>query len=164
MELRKNTPKVEGRAEVNTKDLPKEIVELANSNKLCIMRVKGYSMQPTIFHGDEVFIDRTSRGITNGEIYVFYRPLENGATVDYFVKRLFVEDDSTIKVVSDNETDYPPYFITREELKKIEIVGRVVHTRNTPDSKLFLSLAGDVQNPLAKKVCIAVKGLDVQKN
>jgi phage repressor protein C with HTH and peptisase S24 domain len=92
------------------------------SAALCVVvTVSGESMQPTIFHGDTVLVNTGDHKIQNGQVYAFRH--DEGARI----KRLFVQMDGKIRVVSDNpdKITYPDEFLTPDT--DAGMIGRVVH-------------------------------------
>lgn len=90
-----------------------------NTSNLIIIYARGDSMEPTIFSGDPLFVDRTATSVApDGGIYVF-----NYGT-DVFVKRLQMTFSGDVLVISDNDK-YPNQTIPKSELNQMRIAGRV---------------------------------------
>jgi phage repressor protein C with HTH and peptisase S24 domain len=91
-----------------------------NTSNLIIMYARGDSMEPTIYSGDPLFVDRNATSIApDGGIYIF-----NYGT-DVFVKRLQMTFTGDVLVISDN-TKYPSQTIPKADLEQMRIAGRVV--------------------------------------
>lgn len=91
-----------------------------NTSNLIIMYARGDSMEPTIYSGDPLFVDRNATTIApDGGIYIF-----NYGT-DVFVKRLQMTFTGDVLVISDN-TKYPSQTIPKADLEQMRIAGRVV--------------------------------------
>ncbi|MEE3607530.1 LexA family transcriptional regulator [Avibacterium paragallinarum] len=80
----------------------------------------GYSMQPTIFDGDQLLVDFSKKEIKNEKIYL----VQNGESI--WVKRIKLLWNG-VELISDNKEEYPPFKITAEEAQDIQIIGQVVH-------------------------------------
>ncbi|PIE15912.1 MAG: hypothetical protein CSA68_04750 [Rhodobacterales bacterium] len=93
-----------------------------NAGACVLINVKGDSMEPSIYDGDLVMIDRRRKAIRTGHLYVF-RDGEEGLRL----KRLDVIPDTAITLRSDNPK-YPPEPRTGEAMNAISqgIVGEVV--------------------------------------
>jgi phage repressor protein C with HTH and peptisase S24 domain len=91
-----------------------------NTSNLIIMYARGDSMEPTIYSGDPLFVDRNATSIApDGGIYIF-----NYGT-DVFVKRLQMTFTGDVLVISDN-AKYPSQTIPKADLEQMRIAGRVV--------------------------------------
>ena len=91
-----------------------------NTSNLIIMYARGDSMEPTIYSGDPLFVDRNATSIApDGGIYIF-----NYGT-DVFVKRLQMTFTGDVLVISDN-AKYPSQTIPKADLDQMRIAGRVV--------------------------------------
>jgi phage repressor protein C with HTH and peptisase S24 domain len=91
-----------------------------NTSNLIIMYARGDSMEPTIYSGDPLFVDRNATNIApDGGIYIF-----NYGT-DVFVKRLQMTFTGDVLVISDN-AKYPSQTIPKADLDQMRIAGRVV--------------------------------------
>lgn len=77
-------------------------------------------MNPTLKNGDLLFIDTTIQFYMSDGIYVFY--VDNG----FSIKRLQLLFDGQYRVMNDNQSRYPSETITRGDLDKIHICGKVV--------------------------------------
>lgn len=82
----------------------------------------GDSMSPTINDGATIWVD-TSKDIKDGKIFVF----EYGGL--FMCKRLYRLPNNGLKIVSDNETDYPTFEITGQEREEngFRLIGWVWH-------------------------------------
>ena len=79
-------------------------------------------MEPTIFSGDSLVIDKTRDTATSDDgVYV----------INYkgklFVKRMQKQLDGLVAITSDNK-NYQPMTIPAENLSKLKIIGRVVRS------------------------------------
>ncbi len=86
-----------------------------HSSKLLLVRVAGDSMEPTIYDGGTILVDRAQSRVKNEKIYFFRHGSEG------YVKRLRKAGDRII-VASDNRA-YPEWAAPVDELI---IIGRVV--------------------------------------
>ncbi len=90
-----------------------------------LINARGQSMEPSIYDGDLVMIDRRKRDIRNGRIYVYNDPTDGTR-----IKRLEVVPGHTIIVRSDNhdQKEFPPEYHTAEAMNAISsgIIGEVV--------------------------------------
>ncbi len=93
-----------------------------NAGACVLLNVKGDSMEPSIYDGDLVMIDRRRQTIRTGRLYVF-RDGDEGLRL----KRLDVIPDTAIMLRSDNPK-YPPEPRTGEAMNAISegVVGEVV--------------------------------------
>ncbi|WP_191601417.1 LexA family transcriptional regulator [Marinomonas algicola] len=91
-----------------------------NPINLIAMYARGDSMEPTIFSGDSLVIDKTRDTVTSdGGVYVINYDGE------LFVKRVQKQLDGLVAITSDNK-NYQPMTIPVESLSKLQIIGRVV--------------------------------------
>ena len=90
-----------------------------------LINARGQSMEPSIYDGDLVMIDRRKRGVRNGRIYVYNDPTDGTR-----VKRLEVVPGHAIIVRSDNpdQKEFPPEYHTGDAMNAIaqNIIGEVV--------------------------------------
>lgn len=98
-----------------------------NAGASALINARGDSMEPSIYDGDLVMLDRRRKTIRSGRIYV-YRDPDDGLRV----KRLEIIGDAAISVRSDNPK-YPPEHRTGPEMNTISenIVGEVVWSGHT---------------------------------
>lgn len=98
-----------------------------NAGTSVLINVRGDSMEPSIYDGDLVMLDRRRTAIRSGRIYVFRDP-DDGLRV----KRLELIDGAAISLRSDNPK-YPPEHRTGPEMNRISenIVGEVVWSGHT---------------------------------
>ena len=80
------------------------------------INVLGDSMEPTLFSGDVVFINKEYTNALKSGIYIVSTP------VGLFIKRLQLHANGTVSLVSDNEA-YGPEVINAEDVK---VLGKVV--------------------------------------
>jgi phage repressor protein C with HTH and peptisase S24 domain len=91
-----------------------------NPSNLIAIYARGDSMEPTIFSGDSLVIDKTMNTVTSdGGVYVINYDGE------LFVKRVQKQLDGLVAITSDNR-NYQPMTIPLEGLSKLKIIGRVV--------------------------------------
>jgi phage repressor protein C with HTH and peptisase S24 domain len=91
-----------------------------NPSNLIAIYARGDSMEPTIFSGDSLVIDKTMNTVTSdGGVYVINYDGE------LFVKRVQKQLDGLVAITSDNK-NYQPMTIPLEGLSKLKIIGRVV--------------------------------------
>lgn len=96
---------------------------IGSSKDMIIATVaEGDSMSPTINDGATIWVD-TSKNIKDGHIFVF----EYGGL--FMCKRLYRLPNDGLKVVSDNEIDYPTFEITGEQREQngFRLIGWVWH-------------------------------------
>ena len=90
-----------------------------------LINARGQSMEPSIYDGDLVMIDRRKREVRNGRIYVYNDPADGTR-----VKRLEVVPGHAIIVRSDNpdQKEFPPEYHTRDAMNAIaqNIIGEVI--------------------------------------
>lgn len=94
---------------------------------LVAVKVRGDSMEPRLFDGDTVVVDRADRRIpaSGGVFAVVYAG-------EMLVKRLFKLPDGSIDIVSDNNS-YKSLAVPPDQLEHIDIVGRVKYRSGTGD-------------------------------
>ncbi|MDC7250560.1 MAG: S24 family peptidase [Sphaerochaetaceae bacterium] len=90
-----------------------------NTNKIKGMQVDGDSMEPTLRHGDYVFIDLNIKNGING-IYA----IQYGGQM--LIKRLQFKLDGTILIISDNEKYEKEIYDPKENQMTFEILGMKV--------------------------------------
>ena len=105
----------------------KQLAEMgikSSYDNIVIIKVKGYSMQPTLQDNDLLFVDSSKKEIFNNKIYIIN---ENN---NLKVKRLIRESPFSNKAIvkSDNQIDgeYPPYEIDFEKMDDNFICGQVI--------------------------------------
>jgi phage repressor protein C with HTH and peptisase S24 domain len=125
-----------GDGALNGHDTPVEHLAFAKSwldkmnilpDMAALLSVKGESMQPTLFDGDLVLVDRNKHTIQNGKIYAFVDG-DRGARV----KRLRIFGGTAIVVQSDNH-DFDDEERTGEDMSSISesIIGEVIWSGHT---------------------------------
>ncbi|AVL70846.1 helix-turn-helix transcriptional regulator [Oligella urethralis] len=87
--------------------------------KIRIITNKGDSMSPTIQDGDILFVDITAKTFEAEGIYVI-----NFNDV-LLTKRLVVQQDGRLAIVSDNREAYEPIYISSKNAHDLKICGRV---------------------------------------
>ncbi|MGB0942443.1 MAG: LexA family transcriptional regulator [Marinomonas sp.] len=91
-----------------------------NPTDLIAMYARGDSMEPTIYSGDSLVIDKTMNSVTSdGGIYVINYDGE------LFVKRVQKQLNGTVAITSDNK-NYGDIVIPSSDLNTLRIIGRVV--------------------------------------
>ena len=80
------------------------------------INVLGDSMEPTLYNGDIIFINRNLKDISKNGIFVISTP------AGIFVKRVFLKSDGSIDLISDNKM----YGIETVYSDNIQIIGKVV--------------------------------------
>lgn len=80
----------------------------------------GYSMQPTIFDGDQLLVDFSKKEVKNEKIYL----VQNNDSI--WVKRVKLLWDG-VELISDNRDEYEPIKITADEAQNLQIIGQIVH-------------------------------------
>lgn len=90
-----------------------------NPQNMVIIKASGDSMEPTIYDGDSVLVDKSKKQILSGRIYAFRSDNE------IFIKRLRRIEGNRIEVTSDNDRFHKPYEINLEA-GNIEIIGQVI--------------------------------------
>lgn len=93
----------------------------AKPDNVKIMRVRGHSMERTLFDGDKVAVDLGNRRIMSNHVYVVVVGDEAR------VKRLFKTADGRIRIISDNQDKslYPDEFIA-DDTAGFMVLGRVI--------------------------------------
>lgn len=95
----------------------------SSRDKVFATLADGDSMSPTINDGATIWVDTSKDNIKDGKIFVF----EYGGL--FMCKRLYRLLHNGLRVVSDNDIDYPPFEITGEERNKngFRLIGWVWH-------------------------------------
>lgn len=88
---------------------------------LFTVQAVGESMEPSIYAGDALLVDRAQSSVQDGQVFL----LRFGDEVR--VKRLYKRADGGIRVVSDNASKFPEEVVTAKDMSHIQIIGRVVH-------------------------------------
>lgn len=91
-----------------------------SAKNLMTVYAKGESMEPSIYAGDALLVDRSQTAVQDRLVYV----LRYGDEVR--VKRLFRRPDGGLRIVSDNAAAFPEEVVPANEMQHIEIIGRVV--------------------------------------
>ena len=100
---------------------PIEVIVLPKSfcgQSIIPVKIKGESMEPTIYNGAVVGIDRDDRQIVSGKLYIVWLEYEGAV-----LKRLFV-DPERIVLKSDNP-QFPVSYINIKEGAQDFVLGRV---------------------------------------
>ena len=93
----------------------------AKSTNLRIITVKGESMLPTLFDGDDTLVDLEQSEIVNGLVYAFYH---DGSIK---IKRLYRKGD---RIVSHSDNDQDPRYKYDQEYSSdddLKVIGRIVN-------------------------------------
>lgn len=101
-------------------------VELRNrigvpARYLKIASVDGYSMEPFLFHGDQVFIDTRYTELKNDGVYAI---IHDGGLRYKRVRVNFA--DRTVLLKSDNDGGMGPEILDEEQASRLQIVGKVI--------------------------------------
>lgn len=106
-----------------TEDFMLKRLGRTKTDGLIIVDAAGDSMEPTIRDGDLIMIDTDKTQLT-AAIYAF--TYEDS----FFVKRLNHLPDA-IEATSDNK-GYAPFIVAKEQMNRVDILGRVVWVGHTP--------------------------------
>lgn len=88
---------------------------------LVIGGVDGYSMEPFLFHGDQVFIDTRHQTFQNDGVYAL---LHNG---ELRYKRVRINyADKTVLLKSDNDGGLGPEVLNEDQANGLRIIGKVI--------------------------------------
>ena len=88
---------------------------------LVIGGVDGYSMEPFLFHGDQVFIDTRYQTFQNDGVYAL---LHNG---ELRYKRVRINyADKTVLLKSDNDGGLGPEVLNEDQANSLRIIGKVI--------------------------------------
>ncbi len=80
------------------------------------INVLGDSMEPTLYDGDIIFINRTLKDISKSGIFAI------STEIGLFVKRVLQKSDGSIDLISDN----PMYLVETVHSENIKVIGKVV--------------------------------------
>jgi len=90
-----------------------------DGDNICVIKIRGRSMEPLINDGGYVGIDRTDKSIVSGEMFALWLPHEGAV-----VKRLWMMPDM-VRIMSDNK-DSPSFDIPLHRINwDTFILGRV---------------------------------------
>lgn len=89
--------------------------------------VRGNSMASRILDGDTVLVNLDYSSLLNEKTYAF--SIDDEA----FIKMLIKNPNDTITLVSTNKAESPDRTLSLEELKKLNIIGQVVHISGSID-------------------------------
>ena len=96
----------------------------SNFNNIAVIKVKGYSMEPTLKDGDLLFVDSSKKEVYNNKIYIIN---ENN---NLKVKRILWANPfaKSITIKSDNqvEGEFEPYEVEIRNLPENFICGQVI--------------------------------------
>lgn len=96
----------------------KWLARKGSANAMVAMEVFGNSMEPELRPGDTVLIDQSQTEILAGAIYAL------GVEDTILVKR--IEKHPNKLVLTSENRDYQPIFLTLDEIDKVRIIGKVV--------------------------------------
>ncbi len=87
-----------------------------------IVKVRGYSMEPTLNHGDTILVDTANKKPVNNGIFAFV--FEDELRVKRFSKQL----DGTWRIISDNEDKnlYRDEIISPYNIDQLNLIGQVM--------------------------------------
>jgi len=93
-----------------------------SSNDAAIVRVRGDSMEETLWSNDSVLVDTSVKKPTSGNIFAF--EFEGELKVKRFERKI----DTTWRIISDNtdKASFPDEIITPQTLESLNILGHVV--------------------------------------
>ena len=80
------------------------------------INVLGDSMEPTLYDGDIIFINRTLKDVNKNGIFAI------STEIGLFVKRVMVRSDGSLDLISDNSM----YGVENVRSENIEVIGKVV--------------------------------------
>jgi len=94
----------------------------AKAEDIRIAKVRGESMQPTLWDGDKAVIHTTKTRIRNDKVFALAYAGEAR------VKRLYQLADGRLRIVSDNpdKARYPDEFIDADDMQHVLIIGQVI--------------------------------------
>lgn len=90
-----------------------------NPKHCCLVNVMGDSMEPTLYNGDLVMIDRQVRRFRSNRLFAFVN-----ADGDAQVKRVTVHPEA-LALNSDNR-NYEPQLLSKVDADRLTIIGQVV--------------------------------------
>jgi len=88
------------------------------ASKCKLIKARGDSMEPTIYHGDLLLVDTSIESIKDDAIYIVQ------SDHHLIVKRIQQSLDGSLTIISDNER-YKEQTVSPEQAKEIKIAGRV---------------------------------------
>lgn len=91
-------------------------VSLRNSH---VITVTGSSMEPTLYEGDVVLVDAGDNKPVPGALFALV--IDDSA----FIKRIQLQSDGSVILISDNKTLYRDETIPRDRVRDLRIIGRV---------------------------------------
>ncbi len=101
---------------INIDEQTLECMRISDTKNIEAINVLGDSMEPTLYDGNIVFIDRQKDSINKGGIFVVSTP------AGLFIKRLQIKTDGTLDLISDNAN----YSAENVRLDDVRILGQVV--------------------------------------
>ncbi len=101
---------------INVDEQTLKCMGINDAKNIEAINVLGDSMEPTLYDGNVVFIDKQKYSIEKGGIFVVSTP------VGLFIKRLQIKTDGTLDLISDNSN----YGAENVRLDDVKILGQVV--------------------------------------
>jgi phage repressor protein C with HTH and peptisase S24 domain len=92
-----------------------------------VVKVSGDSMERTLFDDDSVIVNTAEAEVKDNGVYALI--MDN----DLMVKRLFKRPGGGLLVVSDNKDRYPSFEVQSDDLRHINIIGRVKYRSGSGD-------------------------------
>ncbi len=80
------------------------------------INVLGDSMEPTLYNGDIIFINRTLKDVNKNGIFAI------STEIGLFVKRVMIRSDGSLDLISDNSM----YSVENVKSENVEVIGKVV--------------------------------------
>ena len=87
---------------------------------LCVISVKGDSMEPRLRDGDVVLLDTSSQQVEDNAIYA----IQVNGTLS--IKRVQRYISGSMRIISDNSAHYGSEELTPDQAEQVKVVGRVV--------------------------------------
>lgn len=101
---------------INIDEQTLKCMNIHDSKNIEAINVYGDSMEPTLYDGNVVFIDKNKDSIQKGGIFVVSTP------IGLFIKRLQAKTNGTMDLISDNDN----YGVENVRFEDIKILGQVV--------------------------------------
>lgn len=95
----------------------------SNERDVRVSKVRGESMQPILWDGDNVVLDVSRKAIKNERVFA----IAYGGEAR--VKRLHLLADGRLRIASDNpdKLRFPDEFLAGDDLNRLTIIGQVIH-------------------------------------
>jgi phage repressor protein C with HTH and peptisase S24 domain len=83
-------------------------------------KVDGRSMEPTLYDGDWVLVNGAAKEIRSKRVYLF--------TVrdEIRIKRFFWQSDGSLRIHSDNESEFPDEVLSKDDAEHFAVLGQVI--------------------------------------